>query len=131
MKPREAISVRRIDSEAGFLVLAQMIQAHHPGGAPDQIKATHWAGAYENGRLVAAIGWVEEKPGMRMLVEVDKTPDHWGKVGVFTLIRGMIASCKQHGIRLQGLVLPSNEQLKRALTREKCRCVVEVWEVPE
>ena len=126
LRPRDALALIAL-TPPQFVQLAKL-RAAHPGGTGD-VQPQFWAGAMDGDRLVAAVGWVQEKPDMRMVVEVDKTDDHWGKIGTIALIRKLIESSKTHGIRVQAMILPSNERLKAALTKEGAKCVVEVWEV--
>ena len=131
MRPREAVATRLIGVDPAVrsseLYELAKLRMSHPGGV-GQVEATRWAGAYDGLRLVAAVGWIEEKPGMWMVVEVDKTDDHWGKIGVIVLIRQLIEASEKYGFRLQALILPGNVKLKAALEREGAKIAVEIWE---
>ena len=127
MKPLDAIALRKLTPTDGFTQLAQL-QLDHPQAVG--MEPHEWVGAWDSDRLVAAVGWIDDKPGMRMVVEVQRTDDHWGKVGVIVLIRAIIAYCQRSNIRLQAMILPSNAKLKEALAREGAFCAVEIWEAP-
>lgn len=108
------------------------LRLEHQQGVP-QVEPTHWVGArrrIEGYPIVAALGWIEEKLGMRMVVEIDRTPDRWGKIGALVLVQSIIDGSRKHGIRVQAMVLPSNDALKKALLHPKvnARCVLEIWE---
>jgi hypothetical protein len=128
MKPREAIQTWALGPKH-FKALAAL-RVQHAGGVPT-LEPDAWSGAFEGERLVAAIGFTQEKPDMMMVVEVDRTPDHWGKIGTLVLIKEFIAAAEARGIRVQAMVLPANSKLKEALSREGAKCVVEIWEKPK
>jgi hypothetical protein len=127
LRPRDTIRIVRL---AGTEPQLTALRALHPGGVPESMP-THWAGAYQGTQLVAAVGWLEDKPGFRFVVEVDRDPGRPGMLGTLVLIKGIAASSKRAGIRLQAAVLPGNERLKEALHREGARCIIEIWEALE
>lgn len=126
-RPRDAIRTWMVQPR-DFKKLAEMRVAHH-GGVPT-LEPQTWSGAYVEDRLVAAIGWTQEKPDMVMVVEVDREPTHWGRIGTLVLIRDFVAAGEARGIRVQAMVMPSNTALKQALSENGACCVIEIWEKP-
>jgi len=132
LRPRDAIKVFAI---GGVHVSDQMLQlarlrSRHPGGVPT-LEPDAWSAAFAGSKIVAALGYIQEKPGMLMVVEVDRTIDHWGRLGTLVLIREFIYQAELRNLRVQAMILPSNESLKKALTENGAKCVVEIWERPK
>jgi hypothetical protein len=132
LRPRDALAFTRLAPDDARLAALRL---RHPGGVPTSTP-THWIGAFVRCapgavELVAAVGWLEEKHGFRMVTEVDRAGSRWGTVGVLSIIEKLIAASKRDGIRLQALILPKNARLKDALTRAGGRCMVEIWEATD
>jgi hypothetical protein len=132
LRPRDCIKVAAI---GGIHVSDQMLQlarlrARHPGGVPT-LEPDAWSAAFAGSKIVAALGWTQEKKDMVMVVEVDRTPDHWGRLGTLVLIKEFILAAELRGIKVQAMILPANVALKTALTQNDCECVIEIWQRKE
>ena len=127
VRPRDAIAIRRPDP-SDFMELARL-RLQHQAGVP-MLEPTHWVIAREHSdpRIIAALGWIEEKPGMRMVVEVDRVDDRWGKIGTLVLVKAIIEGGHRNNIRTQAMINPTNEALKHALTQVDAKPVCEIWE---
>lgn len=126
-KPREFIDVWMIPKR-DYRELAAL-RVHHPGGAPNIDPAT-WTGAYENGRIVAAIGWTMFEEGIITIQEIDRIDGRWGTIGSTVLIRSFLAGAAEKGMRVQAWVMPGNAKLKEFITRNvpNARVILEIWE---
>jgi len=129
-KPREFIDVWMV----GVKDLRQLaeLRVHHPGGAPKMDPAS-WTGAFEDGRLVAAVGWTIFEPGIVTMLEIDKTGDRWGTIGAVVLIRSFVEGARAKGLRIQAWVMPGNDKLKAFIAKNinGAKVILEIFEAPQ
>lgn len=132
LRARDAVRIVRFNALATPFALVEQfarLRLEHPGGVPTFIPRFNAFAVVEE-RVVASIGWIEETDEIRVCCEINRVPDHWGRIGVLVLIRGFVQSTHAIGRRAQALIMPGNEDLKRALLQVGAAPVVEIWEAP-
>lgn len=129
LRPRDVITIAVI---GGKNVSEQMYQLakmrlSHPGGVPIT-EPQQWTGAFVGNKLLAALGWNQLLPHLVWVLEVNRDPTKWGAVATLVLFREFKKRCEAQGTKVQALVMPSNYDLKDALTQLKMHLAIEVWE---
>ena len=93
-RPRDTIRVYAIGGErvADQMLQLAKLRLDHPGGVPI-MEPQAWSAAYAGTKMVAAIGYFMVQENHLIVTEVDRTPDHGGRVACFCAV------CAVHGCR--------------------------------